>query len=453
MAGFGTIVTGTLSDGNLNVGDDVVILPRGVRGRIRGLQTHKRKEPTAIPGSRTAVNISGVDTDQVQRGDVITHPGAYQATRRLDLQFRLLPDVSQPVKHNMEVKLFIGASEVLGRLRLLGSDILKPGEDGWLQLELTHPVIAVRGDRYILRRPSPGETLGGGVVVDPRPKGRHKRFDQNMLDRLDSLVGGTPAEILLQSMLALGIAPLREMIERSSLEKDIAAQALDELIKSGQALFLDNKANSPTPNDLITSQTHWAQLKRKVILALAGYHQSYPLRRGIPREELKSKLKVSPRIFSAILSKMLVNGDVVEESVRKELPGVSPIPVILQPGFDLNLTSAQTKLADQLLSKFAVSPFSPPTVKDCVAEVGDDIYNALIDLGKLMPVSGEVVFRWEDYKNLSSQVGDFLEKERTITVAQMRDLFNTSRRYVLAFLEHLDAIGMTVRDGDVRKLK
>jgi selenocysteine-specific elongation factor len=115
MSGFGTVATGTLSDGHLSVGDDVVILPQGVRGRIRGLQTHKRKESTAIPGSRTAINISGVDMDQIQRGDIITHPGTYNASRRLDLYFRLLKDVNQPVRHNMEVKLFIGASEVLGR--------------------------------------------------------------------------------------------------------------------------------------------------------------------------------------------------------------------------------------------------------------------------------------------------------------------------------------------------
>jgi len=134
ISGFGTVVTGTLTDGSLQVGDEVVILPQNVRGRVRGLQTHKRKEQTAIPGSRTAVNISGVDLQQIQRGDVIIHPGDYPPTRRLDLQFRLLPAVSQPVRHNMEVKLFVGAAEVVARLRLLGIDVLKPGQEGWVQL-------------------------------------------------------------------------------------------------------------------------------------------------------------------------------------------------------------------------------------------------------------------------------------------------------------------------------
>ena len=453
MPGFGTVVTGTLSDGHLSVGDDVVILPQGVRGRIRGLQTHKRKESTAVPGSRTAVNISGVDMDQIQRGDVITHPGAYSTTRRLDLSFRSLPDITQPIRHNMDVKLFIGAAEVLGRLRLLGTEVLNPGEEGWLQLELASPVVAIRGDRYILRRPSPGETLGGGVVVDPRPKGRHKRFDQHVLNRLESLAEGTPVDVLLQAMLASGIAPLREVIERSSLEQKLASQALETMLQTGQALFLEGHAGSPKSTDLITTQIYWSQLKNQVSKELQEYHQTYPLRQGIPREELKSRLKVSPRIFNLMMTKLITEGDVVETNLRKDLPGVNPIPVLYRPGYVVQFSAEQNERIKGLLRKFAENPYSPPSVKDCVAEVGEDLFNALIDLGKLMPVSGDVVFRWEDYQKWVSQVRDLIAKEGTISVAQMRDRFDTSRRYVLAFLEHLDVIGMTVRDGDVRRLK
>jgi len=170
MPGFGTIVTGTLSDGHLALGDEVIILPSGHKGRIRGLQTHKKKEELAVPGSRTAVNISGLATEEVQRGEVVTHPKQYQPTRRVDARFRLLKGVSQPLKHATEVKVFIGATETIAAARVLGVETIHPGEEGWLQLELRDPVVAVRGDRYILRRPSPGETLGGGVIVcDRRP--------------------------------------------------------------------------------------------------------------------------------------------------------------------------------------------------------------------------------------------------------------------------------------------
>ena len=181
MPGFGTVVTGTLVDGSLRVGDELEILPSGLRGRVRGLQTHRQKEDQATPGSRTAVNVSGLDVDQIQRGEVLTHPRQYHASQRLDVQFRMVRDASSALKHGTEVKLFIGASEVVGQARILGDDQLTPGEDGFLQLELRDPVVAVRGDRYILRRPSPSETLGGGVVLDADPRVRHRRKDTPVL--------------------------------------------------------------------------------------------------------------------------------------------------------------------------------------------------------------------------------------------------------------------------------
>ncbi|HIE25366.1 MAG TPA: selenocysteine-specific translation elongation factor, partial [Anaerolineales bacterium] len=187
IAGFGTVVTGTLTDGNLSLGDEVLILPSEKKGRVRGLQTHKKKEEISTPGSRTAVNISGISLEDIRRGEVLTKPGQYQTTRRLDARFRLLDDISKPIKHNTEVKLFVGASETIATLRLLGVETLLPGTEAWIQLETRDPIIAPRGDRYILRRPSPSETLGGGEIIDDNPKGRHKRFDKDVIKKLTSL--------------------------------------------------------------------------------------------------------------------------------------------------------------------------------------------------------------------------------------------------------------------------
>src|SRR5512138_3869211 len=195
MSGFGTVVTGTLLDGQLALGDEVEILPSGQKGRVRGLQTHKKKEARAVPGSRTAVNVSGIDTEAVRRGEVLIHPDQYQPTRRVDARFRLLKDVSSSLKHNSEVKFFVGASETIATLRLLGTEELSPGEEAWVQLELRDPAVTVRGDRYILRRPSPSETLGGGVIVDHQPQGRHKRFGEEVLQSLESLSQGTPTDV------------------------------------------------------------------------------------------------------------------------------------------------------------------------------------------------------------------------------------------------------------------
>jgi selenocysteine-specific elongation factor len=453
MPGFGTIVTGTLTDGHISVGDEVVVLPKQIAGRVRGLQTHKRKEDTAVPGSRTAINISGVDVPQIQRGDVVTHRKSYKPTRRMDVSFRLLTDVSQPIRHNTEVKLFIGASEVVARLRLLGTDVLKPGEEGWLQLELRHPVVAIRGDRYIIRRPSPGETLGGGVVVDPEPERRHKRYDEDIIDRLESLVGGSPEDILLQSMLASGIASVREVLERSSLSPEIAEQALQSLLEDGLALLLEEKIESVRVTSLIAALTYWYQIKNQVGVEISNYQRLYPLRQGIPREELKSRLGFSAREFNAVIGKILSDGSFSEILMRKNLPGVSPVPVIYQPGYVIQFSPSEQSSVEKLLSQFRSNPYSPPTIKSCITEVGEDMYNALIDTEQLIPVSNEVVFRFEDYDRMVTQVGDKIRETGSISVGNIRDLFNTSRRYILALLEHMDAIGITVRDGDVRRLK
>jgi selenocysteine-specific elongation factor len=421
----------------------VEILPCGLRTRIRGLQTHRLKEDIAIPGSRTAVNISGVNVDQVKRGDVIAYPGSYQSSQRIDVHFRLLRDVVHPLKHNTPVKLFLGAAEILSRVRLLGSDELLPGEEGWLQLELDEPIIAIRGDRYILRRPSPGETLGGGIVVDPHPQRRYKRFSAEVLDNLDTLARGTPAEILLQALITLRVATIQDVIIRSNLDAKSVIAIAKELVSTSQIIVLDNgDQGSISPLTLVTTNAYWDQLQRQVLQVVDGYHKNFPLRRGISREELKSHLKFSSRLYNSVLRRMVSFGDLEEAG-----------SMVFRTGYTIQFNSQQQRLIDGLLARFAASPYSPPTIKECLAEVGEDVYSAMLEVGLLIPLPPDVVFRKQDYDLMLSEIIRLLKSKGTITAGEVRDHFNTSRRYVLALLEHLDAKGITVREGDFRRLK
>ena len=442
MSGFGTVVTGTLNDGHLSVGDDVEILPSGLIGRIRGLQTHQKKEEKAVPGSRTAVNISGIATEQIQRGEVVTHPNQYQPTRRIDAGFRLLKDASSSLKHGDEVKFFVGASETVATLRLLGTEELNPGNEAWIQLELREPVITVRGDRYILRRPSPGETLGGGVIVDHLPKGRHKRFDENVLESLQSLAQGTPSDVLFEAALTLNVSPIQNVFAHSRLESASAETALNELMNSGRIIILEE--GMPTINSelLLMAAPHWYSLFAKVMEIIESYHKDYPLRRGIPREELKSRLKLKPRIFSATINKLIADHEITayDNSVAK-------------PGHTITFDNGEQVKIQELMRQFEASPFGPPSVKDCQAEVGEEVLNALRELNELIIVSSDVIFRKQDYDRMVMKVQDVLIQNGKITLAEVRDLFNTSRKYAQALLEHLDAIGITTRDGDFRKLR
>jgi selenocysteine-specific elongation factor len=442
MSGFGTVVTGTLSDGHFTVGDEVEILPGGLKARIRGLQTHKKKEERAVLGSRTAVNLSGIDTESIQRGEVVVHPNQYQPTRRLDARFRLLKDASASIKHGDEVKFFVGASETIATLRLLGTEELLPGQEGWIQLELRDPVVTVRGDKYILRRPSPSETLGGGVIVDHQPKGRHKRFNEDTLKSLESLSHGSPADILFEAALALNTAPLKEMVAKSRLESSVAEMALQELINTGQLLALEDGAQTVTSNALAIALPHWNALIGKIMQTVEAYHKQFPLRRGIPREELKSRLKLMPRIFNTVINRLIAEKLLTDHSVW-----------LSKPEHEIKFPGADQLKVRELMRKFEQNPFATPSVKECQSEAGEEVVNALIELDELVAVSQEVLFRRKDYDALVEKVRATIEANGEITLAEARDILGTTRKYAQALLEHLDAIGVTIRAGDARKLR
>jgi selenocysteine-specific elongation factor len=443
MSGFGTVVTGTLLDGHFSVGDDVEILPSMQNGRIRGLQTHKRKEERAVPGSRTAVNISGVNTEQIQRGDVVAHPNQYQLIRRLDARLRLLKDASSSLKHGDEVKFFVGSSETIAAVRILGVEELKPGNEAWIQLELREPIVAVRGDRYILRRPSPGETLGGGSVVDHQPKGRHKRFDEGIIQSLEALAQGSPADVLLEAALSMNVAPVKEIVTRSRLDAAAASEALQQLIESGKLILLEEGAPLITSDLLAVALPEWKLLREKAIQSIDLYHKTYALRRGIPREELKSKLRLAPRIFNALLSTLVAEGTVKDSAAH-----------IQKAGHEIRFTAEEQAKVEMLMQKFESNPFSTPSVKEVrQAGPGEEVLNALVEAGELILVSSDVVFRREDYELMLARLKEALTQNGKISLAEVRDLFQTSRKYAQALLEHLDALAVTVRDGDYRRLR
>lgn len=441
MSGFGTVVTGTLSDGHLSIGDEVEILPGGSKGRIRGLQTHKKKEEKALPGSRTAVNISGVDTGSIRRGEVVTHPHQYQVTRRIDARFRLLKDAAAPIKHGDEVKFFVGASETMATVRLLGTEELIAGEEGWIQLELREPLVTVHGDRYILRRPSPSETLGGGAVIDHQPKGRHKRFDKSVLKSLEALAQGSPAEVLLEAALSLNAAPLKEIVAKSRLDASRADAALKELINTGQLVLLEDGEPGIKSDSLAIALPHWNKLQENVFQIVDAYHRGFPLRRGVPREELKSKLKLTPRILNALLTQLATRNTLLDSR-----------GLVAKTDHEIRFNGAEQAKVQELMRRFEKTPYATPSVKECQAEVGEEVINALIEMGELIPVSQEVIFRKKDYEEMVERIKTAIQQKGQITLAEARDMLDTTRKYIQALLEHLDAVGITTRDGDARKL-
>lgn len=441
ISGFGTVVTGTLVDGSLRVGQEVEILPGRIKGRIRGLQTHKTKIEEAVPGSRVAANLAGVEVRDLSRGDVVTNPGTYQPTQLIDVRLQLLSDAVSVIKHDQQVKLFHGAAQRLARVRLLGMETMHPGDQRWLQLVVNKPLVVSRGDRLILRRPSPGATLGGGRVVDAHPARRHRRKDPEQMERLERLLQGTPSQVLAQSFMSLGPTSLRLAIRHSGLAPDAALQAIEELRATGELIALEDGPLDLSSKVLVIDGRTWEGLRDRIEWELQSFHQLNPLRAGMPREELKSRLRLDGKVYSAVIRLAAEKGVVVVDGAW-----------VRSIHHAITLTTSQQQNVDSLLECFHASPLSPPSVKECNQAIGGDLMAYLLESGRLTQVSPDVVFTIGVYNEMVEAVCHALNKGGTITVAKARDLLNTSRKYALALMEHLDAIGITVRDGDLRRL-
>jgi selenocysteine-specific elongation factor len=307
---------------------------------------------------------------------------------------------------------------------------------------LRDPIVTVRGDRYILRRPSPGETLGGGVIVDHQPRGRHKRFDESILKSLESLSQGTPADVLLEAALALNIASIKDVVARSRLAAKDADSALAELLITNSLIPLEEGTPTITSDHLVVALPHWNALHQKIMEIVESYHKAYPLRRGIPREELKSRLKLSSHSFNALVKKLITDHLLTDYST-----------LLAKPEHEIRFDSGQQAKVQALIRRFEQNPFGPPSIKELQTEVDQEILNALIESEELITVSSDVIFRTRDYDSMMDQIKKEIQKNEKITLSEVRDLFGTSRKYAQALLEHLDAIGVTMRDGDYRRLK
>ncbi|MFQ5419640.1 MAG: selenocysteine-specific translation elongation factor [Anaerolineae bacterium] len=433
LSGFGTIVTGTLAGGRFRVGDAVEIQPGGVNGRIRGLQTHQTKREIALPGSRVAINLTGVDRDEVARGQVVAAPGVVSHTILLDASYRHLADAPAPLQHNVEVKLFVGSAEVLARTRVIGAPQINPGETGWLQLALAQPTAVMRNDRFILRRPSPGATLGGGKILDPHPGRRRRRFREDVIAHFQTLAQGTPAEILNQELSRIEPAKAADLIKKSGLDADAAQSILAEMETQGNIIRL---------GQLLVTRARWEKWQDRMAAVLTAYHQESPLRPGIPREELRSRLQMKAAVFNPFIAQSVADNLLIDTG-----------SVVHNLEFVVTFTPAQKTAVHQLQQRFARAGINSPSVKEAKAALGENVYFALVESGQLRQISNDVVYRPEEYEQVATAVTQYLQTHGQINAAQARDLLQTSRKYAIAILEHFDEIRVTRRVDDHRVLR
>lgn len=435
LGGFGTVVTGTLLDGRLALGQELEVVPRGLRTRARGLQSHKTKVDEALPGRRVAVNLGGLAKDDLARGDVVSLPGVLRPTTSLDVKLRLLEDAPRALKHGTLAGIHVGTAEVVGKVSLLDRDALEPGAEGWAQVRLLGPVAVAKNDLFVLRQLSPGVTLGGGQIVDPHPARRHRRRQAAVLEALQTLAQGTPAEIVLQTLRLKEPCDPAVVLGACGLDSAAARAALDELLADGRALRLG--AN-------VISAAGWTRLEHQMLEHLARYHRQYPLRVGMPREELKSRLALGSRVFIDGLARAAAAGRVVEAGATVRLAEHT-----------VNYTAVQAAAADRLLALLGAAAQSPPSVPDLKAQVpglDEELLLSLAEQGKIVRLNEDLAFTADVYRSMVEQIVARLRAQGRITVAEVRDLFGSSRRYALALMEQLDREHVTRRVGDERVL-
>ena len=427
IAGFGTVVTGTLVNGCLSAGQELEIVPAKLKTRIRGMQTHKHKIDTALPGNRVAVNLAGLSTDQLKRGDVATVPGWLVPARAMDLKLRLLHSLPRPLRHNTWISFHTGSSEETGKIRLLEKDTMEPGETSWVQVLLTKPVVAVKGDFFVIR--SPQETLGGGEIVGIHAK-RHRRFLPSVVENLECMAKGTPEEIILTALQEKQPIELEKLSTQCNLSIEEAQAGIQALTSQGRVIAL---AGAGARVVLMTSESWERQVKQMV----QNYHQKFPLRVGMPKDELRNKLKITADLFAPAVEQLIRQGVLVENGT-----------LVCVSSHQVQLTKEQQSSIDSFITSLAEKPYSPSS--DVLLE--PRLIELLVEQGEIVKVTDNVVFLTSVYDEMVKRIVSYIGDQGKITVSEVKDLFKTSRKYAVALLEYLDAQKVTRRVGDERVL-
>jgi selenocysteine-specific elongation factor len=433
LKGFGTVITGTAISGSISVDNPLEILPRNINTKVRGLHSHGRSITTAYAGQRVAINLQAIEKEDLKRGDVAVTPSSFRSVKTLDVHLELLKEVPT-LKDRSLVHFYVGTSETIARAIIYEKEELKTGEQGYCQLRLKNSVIAVAGDRYIIRRFSPLETLGGGEILDPSP---HKRKRKQGIEDLRILHNGT-----IEEKISLKIE--KSGVQGISFDKIKSWIMADHGIISETVNTLSKKEEIIRYGDIYLHKKAQESLNRKIVDLLNAYHKSNPLKPGLPKEEVRNRLKLEPKLFNLLIASFK---DITAEKNIMRLKD-----------FKIELSSGQEVHKTKMLDLLKTSGFQPPAKSELSSLLGidskqtSDILNILSKDGRIVRINDTLYISSASYERIISLLKSFFAEKSEMTVAEFRDMLNTSRKYALPYLEYLDSHNVTIRTGDVRKL-
>ncbi len=441
IAGFGTVITGTLVQGSVKVGDTVAVVPPGLEARVRNVQVHDADVKEARAGARVALNLAGLEKELVQRGSVVSSPGYYRQTALLDVTVELLPKAPRNIKNLDPVHFFLGTARSVARILLLDRDELKPGENALAQCRLDRPLVAERGDPFVIRSYSPMTTIGGGKIIDPYPV-RHRRFRSEIIEKLKSLdqdsqdAGDTA--FVSSKLQELVVADLKKLISETRLPQETIEEIIEKQIAANEVRQLDDS--------FLTVSALEDNIKL-LTAALAEHHSKMPLAAGLSKARLKGFLSGSfgQREYDSLL-KLLQERE--EITVRGDLVcryGYLPAP-----------SESDRALLDKLANNYLAEGLQPSSARAALEKAGaktvrhDELFAYLVESGTLVKVSEELYFHSEAYKRAVEMLRLHFKANDTLTLAQYRDLTGSSRKFVQALLEYFDQLKLTRRVEDHR---
>ena len=441
IAGFGTVVTGTLFRGSVQVGDRIEIIPPGLEARVRNIQVHDHDTAGALAGQRVALNLAGIEKAEVRRGSVIASPGYYRPTQLLDASLTLLPGAPRPLKNLDPVHFFLGTARIVARLLLLDCDELLPGKNSMVQCRLQHPLVADRGDRFIIRSYSPMTTIGGGRVLDPDPS-RHRRFRRTSFAHLAELerepsAGGDDV-FVIRKLKELLIADPARLARETRLDEKLVLDILQRLTLGGAVERLGGS---------YLVQEVSGEWERLLLARVDEHHHRRPLLPGISRAELKAVLPaaLNLREYDLLLARLRERGQI---DIREDLVSLE--------NYEPRPSKEEQARLDRLSGLYAANPFQPPAVRESLTRAGiesrhhDDYYSYLVNCGRLVKISDDLYFHREAYEGAVEILRRHFAAADTLTLAQFRDLTGSSRKIVQPLLEHFDRLKLTRRVGDHR---
>ena len=445
MKGFGTVVTGTLISGNVEVGETIMIYPSCITSKVRGIQAHNRSVSRAEAGMRTAINFQGLELDAVNRGDVLSNINALKPNYMLDVSLHYLKSNKKPIKNRARVRFHTGTSEILGRLVLLDQEELVPGKTTVAQLRLDKAIAVINNDRFVVRSYSPVRTIGGGHILNPIPKKR-KRFKPDVIEGLKRLLDNNHEDkvsyhVRESGYRGLSFSDIKIMTNLN--EKDLSNIVRDLLSK--RIIILVDK-----DNQIYIHQEALEELKNETIGYLDHYHSANPLKAGMPKEELKSKFPAfgRPKLFHMMMNEMTKSGKVVQEE-----------NVVRLTSHKASLAVDQADIRKKMLDAYSSAGLTPPYFKELSKTLGiessraKDVLMFLLDEGHIVKVKEDLYFHADAVKALKERLVDFLEANGEMTTPQFKNIAGVSRKYLIPLIEYFDATNVTIRIGDIRKLR